>query len=64
MIIDYFDAKSYGGIQEGIKDRGIDSRNVINIESKKKYFRVWFRREDLYLTYTLNGFGDKTYSQC
>lgn len=62
MIIDYFDVKSYGSIQEGIKDRGIDSRNVINIESRKKYFRIWFRREDLYTTYILKGFGNQTYS--
>jgi hypothetical protein len=45
MIIDYFDVDSYGGIRGGMQDREIDSRDVINVESKKKYFRVWFRRK-------------------
>lgn len=46
MIIDYFDADTYSDIQWGIRDRGIDSRDVINVESKKKYFRIWFRRKE------------------
>lgn len=46
MIIDYFDVDTYGGIQYGMRDRDIDSRDIINVESKKKYFRVWFRRKE------------------
>ena len=46
MIIDYFDVDSYGGIKYGMRDRDIDTRDVINVESKKKYFRVWFRRKE------------------
>lgn len=46
MIIDYFDADTYGGIRGGMRDRDIDSRDVINVESKKKYFRIWFRRKE------------------
>ena len=45
MIIDYFDVDSYSGIRGGMQDREIDSRDVINVESKKKYFRIWFRRK-------------------
>ena len=45
MIIDYFDVDTYGGIEGSMRDREIDSRDVINVESKKKYFRVWFRRK-------------------
>lgn len=45
MIIDYFDADTYAEIQGGMRDRDIDSRDVINVESKKKYFRIWFRRK-------------------
>lgn len=44
MIIDYFDVETYDGIRWGMQDRDIDSRDVINIESKKGYFRVWFRK--------------------
>lgn len=64
MVIDYFDVKTYNGIQEGMREREIDSRDVINVESKKRYFRVWFRRKDLYTTYILNGFGNQTYTKC
>lgn len=46
MIIDYFDVDSYGDIKYGMRDRDIDSRDVINVESKKKYFRIWFRRKE------------------
>jgi hypothetical protein len=46
MIIDYFDVDSYGGIRWGMQDREIDSRDVINVESKKKYFRIWFKRPE------------------
>ena len=35
MIIDYFDVETYGGIRGGMRDRDIDSRDVINVESKK-----------------------------
>ena len=45
MIIDYFDVDTYSDIRGGMQDREIDSRDVINVESKKKYFRVWFRRK-------------------
>lgn len=46
MIIDYFDADTYSDIRGGMQGREIDSRDVINIESKKKYFRIWFRRKE------------------
>jgi hypothetical protein len=46
MIIDYFDVDTYSDIRGGMQDREIDSRDVINVESKKKYFRVWFRRKE------------------
>lgn len=46
MIIDYFDADTYSDILRGMRDRDIDSRDVINVESKKKYFRIWFRRKE------------------
>lgn len=46
MIIDYFDVDSYGAIRGGMSDRDIDTRDVINVESKKKYFRIWFRRKE------------------
>lgn len=46
MIIDYFDVETYGDIERSMRDRDIVSRDVINVESKKKYFRVWFKRQE------------------
>jgi len=42
-MIDYIDVEKYSEIREELSFRGVDIKSIINIETKKKYFRIWFR---------------------
>lgn len=42
-MIDYIDVENYSEIKQELFFRGIDVKSIINIETKKKYFRIWFR---------------------
>ena len=41
--IDYVDVSSYSGINSELDLRNISHQMVINIESKKNYFRIWYK---------------------
>lgn len=42
-MIDYIDVENYGAIRGELSFRGINVESIINVETKKKYFRIWFR---------------------
>jgi hypothetical protein len=42
-MVDYIDVESYSAIKRELSFRDIDVKSIINIETKKKYFRIWFR---------------------
>jgi hypothetical protein len=42
-MIDYIDVENYSEIKQELFFRDIDVKSIINIETKKKYFRIWFR---------------------
>jgi hypothetical protein len=42
-MIDYFDVENYNAIRGELIFRDIDVKSIINIETKEKYFRIWFR---------------------
>jgi len=42
-MIDYIDVENYSAIKEELSFRDVDVKSIINIESNKKYFRIWFR---------------------
>lgn len=43
IMIDYIDVENYSAIKGELFFRDIDVKSIINIETKKKYFRIWFR---------------------
>jgi hypothetical protein len=43
IMIDYIDVENYSAIKGELSFRDIDVKSIINIETKKKYFRIWFR---------------------
>lgn len=42
-MVDYIDVENYSAISGELSFRDIDVKSIINIETKKKYFRIWFR---------------------
>jgi hypothetical protein len=43
-MIDYIDIKSYNMIREELFFRDININSIINVETKKEYFRIWFKK--------------------
>ena len=41
-MIDYIDVENYSAIRGELSFHNIEAVSVINIESKKKCFRIWF----------------------
>lgn len=44
MYIDYIDVENYSAINGELSFHDINIESIINIETKKKYFRIWFKR--------------------
>jgi hypothetical protein len=44
MNIDYIDVENYSAISGELYFRNINPESIINIETKKKYFRIWFKK--------------------
>lgn len=44
MKIDYLEVENYSAIEGELSWHGVDVDAVINIETKKKYFRIWYRK--------------------
>ena len=41
-MIDYIDVENYSEIKRELSFRDIDVKSILNIETKKKFFRIWF----------------------
>lgn len=42
-MIDYIDVENYSAIKGELSFIGVDVKSIINIETTKEYFRIWFR---------------------
>lgn len=49
-MINYFSSENIERITEGLKNRGLTNKNIINIETvdskqkSKSYFRIWYTK--------------------
>ena len=44
MGINYFDVKSYTEIDWELSKLDLDVESIINIETKKSFFRIWYKK--------------------
>ena len=44
MDIDYIDVENYSAIKDTLSFHNINLELIINIETKKKYFRIWYKK--------------------
>lgn len=45
MYVDYIDVENYSAINGELSLKNIAISSIINIETKKKYFRIWFKNK-------------------
>jgi hypothetical protein len=43
MKVDYIDVENYSAISSELSFKDINIDQIINIETKKNYFRIWYK---------------------
>ena len=44
MGVDYIDVEHYSQISWELSKLGVDVKSIINIETKKRFFRIWYKK--------------------